>query len=90
MFKNYELSKNPMDWVYAILWLVIFGAFAIYIISGRMFEPENGKIHIVAILIGWIAEYIGIIGTGLLFFVIGLYKSFRVAFVKKGETIEAE
>lgn len=90
MFKNYELSKNPMDFVYAVLWIVIFTAFAYYIVSGNMFQPKNGKIHIIAILIGWIVEYIGLIGTGLLFFLIGVSIAFKIAFVKKGKSTLAE
>ncbi len=83
MFKNYELSKKPLDFVYAVLWLAIFTAFAVYILSGKMFEPQNGRINVVAILIGWIVEYIGLIGTALLFFAFGLYKALKVVLVKK-------
>lgn len=84
MFKNYELSKNPLDFVYAAIWLIAFTGFAIYIASGEMFKVQpNGKIHIVAILIGWIVEYIGLIGTAAIFFLAGLYKTFTVAFDKK-------
>lgn len=86
MFKNYELSKNPLDFVYAAIWLIAFGAFAIYIASGDMFKVQpNGKIHIVAILIGWIVQYIGLIGTAAIFFLAGVYKAFTVAFDKKVE-----
>lgn len=83
MFKNYALSKKPLDFVYAVVWLAIFTAFAVYIMSGAMFQPENGKIHIVAILIGWIAEYIGLVGTAVLVFIIGAYIALRIILVKK-------
>ena len=47
MLKNYELSKNPLDFVYAAIWLIAFTAFAIYIASGDMFkvQPKRENPH---------------------------------------------
>ena len=71
-------SKNPLHYVYALIWLGVFIIFALYIFSGKMFLPDaNGKISIVAILIGWVAEYLTQIGTGILVILIGLFVSFR-------------
>ena len=60
MFKNKKLSKNPLHYVYAMIWLVLFGSIAYYVYSGAAFKPENGKIHLVAILIAWVVEYLGL------------------------------
>lgn len=83
MLKNYSFSKKILDYVYAVIWFVIFTAFAVYIFSGEMFEPKNGKIHLVAILIAWIVEYIGLIVTGSLFLIFGIYKALKTVLVKK-------
>lgn len=90
MFKNYEFSKKILDYVYAVIWFMVFTAFAVYIFSGEMFEPVNGKIHLVAILVAWIVEYIGLIATGSLFFIFGIYKALKTVLVKKenSETTE--
>ncbi|WP_324757903.1 hypothetical protein [Sphingobacterium thalpophilum] len=52
-------------------------------LSSKMFQPENGKIHIVAILIGWVVEYLGLVLTGILIVLIGVYVSLRTMLVKK-------
>ena len=83
MFKDYEFSKKPLDYVYGVIWFMVFTAFAVYIFSGEMFEPKNGKIHLVAILIAWIVEYIGLIATGFLFLLFGIYKALKTVLVKK-------
>lgn len=80
-----KMSKKPLDILYAILWIGIFGALAVYIYSGKVFEPYNGKIHIVAILIAWIVQYIGLFFTALLFFAIGVYKAVMILFSNKYE-----
>lgn len=85
MLKFNKMSKKPLDILYAILWIGIFGAFAVYVYSGKVFEPYNGKIHIVAILIGWVAQYIGLFLTALLLFAIGVYKAFMILFSNKYE-----
>lgn len=83
MLQFKKMSKKPLDILYAILWIGIFGTLAVYIYSGKVFEPYNGKIHIVAILIGWIAQYIGLFLTALLFFAIGVYKAVMILFSNK-------
>ncbi len=83
MFKKYKFSKNPLHYIYALIWLGLFVYFAIYMLSGKMFQPENGKIHIVAILIGWVVEYLGLVVTGILIVLIGVYVSLRTMLVKK-------
>jgi hypothetical protein len=75
MFKNKKLSKNPLHYVYAILWIMLFGSIAYYIYSGAAFKPENGKIHLVAILIAWVVEYLGLTITSLLFLLYGIYRA---------------
>ena len=80
-----KMSKKPLDILYAVLWIGIFGALAVYVYSGKVFEPDNGKIHIVAILIGWVAQYIGLFLTALLFFAIGVYKAVMILFSNKYE-----
>jgi len=48
-----------------------------------MFRPDaNGKIHIVAILVAWVAEYLTQIGTSILVLLIGLYISGRMVIKK--------
>lgn len=84
MIMNRALSKKPLDFLYAIIWFGIFAFFAFYIFSGKMFMPDaNNKISIVAILVGWIAEYLTQIGTGILVLLIGAYVAFMVATEKK-------
>lgn len=84
MMKNRQFSKNPLHYVYALIWLALFVAFAVYIFSGKMFLPdENGKISLVAILVGWVAEYLTQAGTGILVILIGLYVAFMTATEKK-------
>ncbi|WP_293309094.1 hypothetical protein [Pedobacter sp. UBA5917] len=84
MNKKIQLSKNPLHYVYALVWFSVFVAFAIYIFTGKMFMPDaNGKINLVAILVGWVAEYLTQIGTGILVILIGAYVAFRVATEKK-------
>ncbi|WP_448138993.1 hypothetical protein [Sphingobacterium siyangense] len=75
MFKNKKLSKNPLHYVYAVIWLVLFGSIAYYVYSGAAFKPENGKIHLVAILIEWVVEYLGLTITSLLFLLYGIYRA---------------
>lgn len=56
--KTTAWSKNPLHYLYGLIWLSLFVVLALYIFSGKLFMPDsNGNIHIVAILIGWIAEY---------------------------------
>ncbi|RXK85989.1 hypothetical protein [Filimonas effusa] len=84
MMKKRQFSKNPLHYVYALIWLSLFVAFAVYIFSGKMFLPdENGKISLVAILVGWVAEYLTQVGTGILVVLIGLYVAFKTATEKK-------
>ncbi|MGB3107537.1 hypothetical protein D3C87_139510 [compost metagenome] len=75
MFKNKKLSNNPLHYVYAMIWLVLFGSIAYYVYSGAAFKPENGKIHLVAILIAWVVEYLGLTITSLLFLLYGIYRA---------------
>ncbi|APU98719.1 MULTISPECIES: hypothetical protein [Sphingobacterium] len=75
MFKNKKLSKNPLHYVYAVIWLVLFGSIAYYVYSGAAFKPENGKIHLLAILIAWVVEYLGLTITSLLFLLYGIYRA---------------
>jgi len=83
MLNKVEWSKNPLHYVYALVWLALFVAFAVYVFSGKMFMPdEHGKINLVAILVAWVAEYITQIGTGILILLIGLYVVFRTVTVK--------
>lgn len=83
MTKKAELSKNPLHYVYALVWLSLFVVLAIYIFSGKMFLPDaNGKISIVAILIGWVAQYLTQVGTGILVILIGLYVVYKTVTVK--------
>lgn len=83
MLKNYQFSKNPLHYVYALIWLGVFGTFAFYLFSGAMFRPENGKIHIVAILIGWVVQYLGLTLTCLIILLLGIYKALRTVLDKK-------
>lgn len=85
MFKNYTFSKNPLHYLYAAIWLAVFVYFAIYLFSGKMFQPENGKIHLVAVLMGWIVEYLGLTFTGILVILIGMYVALRTMLEKKKE-----
>lgn len=82
MFKNRRLSKNPIHYVYAVLWIVLFGSIAYYIYSGAAFKPDNGKIHLVAILIAWVVEYLGLTMTSLLFLIYGIYRAMTTVFDK--------
>lgn len=75
MFKNRKLSKNPLHYVYAIIWILLFGSIAYYVYSGAAFKPENGKIHLVAIVIAWVVEYLGLTITSLLFLLYGIYRA---------------
>lgn len=84
MNKKIQFSKNPLHYVYALVWFSVFVVFAVYIFSGKMFMPDaNGKINLVAILVGWVAQYLTQIGTGILVILIGAYVAFRVATEKK-------
>ena len=82
MFKNTRLSKNPLHYAYAVLWIVLFGSIAYYIYSGAAFKPDNGKIHLVAILIAWMVEYLGLKMTSLLFLIYGIYRAMTTVFDK--------
>jgi len=48
-----------------------------------MFRPENGKIHIVAILIGWAVQYIGLTLTRLIILFLGIFRPLRTILDKK-------
>jgi len=58
-----------------MIWLVLFGSIAYYVYSGAAFKPENGKIHLVAILIAWVVEYLGLTITSLLILLYGIYRA---------------
>ncbi|ERJ58035.1 hypothetical protein [Sphingobacterium paucimobilis] len=83
MFKNYTFSKNPMHYVYAAVWLAAFVYLAVFLFSGKMFQPENGKIHIVAILFAWIVEYLGMVLTSVLIVLVGMGVALRTTLEKK-------
>ncbi|MDR2283760.1 MAG: hypothetical protein LBE37_11150 [Sphingobacterium sp.] len=83
MFKNYTFSKNPLHYVYAAIWLSVFVYFAIYLFTGKMFQPENGKIHIVAVLIAWVVEYLGLTLTSIIVVLCGVYAALRTMLEKK-------
>lgn len=81
--KKFELTKNPLNFLYALLWLGIFCFLAYYTASGKMFLPdENGKIFLPAILVGWVVEYIGIVLTTILIVLIGVFVAGRCIFEK--------
>lgn len=81
MLNKVEWSKNPLHYVYALVWLTLFVAFAAYVFSGKMFMPDR-QISLVAILVGWVAQYITQTGTVILILLIGLYVVFRTVTVK--------
>ncbi|RKE57248.1 hypothetical protein DFQ12_2130 [Sphingobacterium detergens] len=83
MLRNYQFSKNPLHYVYALIWLGVFITFAFYLFTGNMFRPENGKIHILAILIGWVVQYLGLTLTCLIILLLGIYKALRTVLDKK-------
>jgi len=84
MRNSTELSKNPLNYLYAVFWLALFIVLAFYIFSGKLFMPDaNGKINIVAILFAWVAEYLTQIGTGILVILIGFYVVFKTITEKK-------
>lgn len=83
MYKNYVFSKNPLHYLYAAIWLAVFIYFAIYLFSGEMFQPQNGKIHLVAILVGWVVEYLGLVLTGIIIILAGMLVAWRTMLVKK-------
>lgn len=83
MLSNYQFSKNPLHYIYALIWLGVFATFAFYLFTGAMFKPENGKIHIVAILIAWVVEYLGLTVTCLIILLLGIYKALRTVMDKK-------
>jgi hypothetical protein len=83
LLRNYQFSKNPLHYVYALIWLSVFITFAFYLFTGAMFRPENGKIHIVAILIGWVVQYLGLTLTCLIILLLGIYKALRTVLDKK-------
>jgi len=89
MFKNKKLSKNPLHYIYAIIWIVLFGSIAYYIYSGAAFKPENGKIHLVAILIAWVVEYLGLTITSLLFLLYGIYRGMTTVLEDEKDVSEA-
>lgn len=82
---KYRFSNKPLDYVYAIIWVVVFIIFAGYIYSGEMFAPRNGRIHIIAILIAWIAEYLTLVGTAILFVVIGALIGLGIIYKKDSD-----
>lgn len=51
--------------------------------SGKMFQPENGKIHIVAVLIAWVVEYLGLTLTSIIVVLCGVYAALRTMLEKK-------
>jgi hypothetical protein len=78
MLKAAKISKNPLHYVYALIWLSLFTALAVYIFTGKAFLPDaNGKISIVAILIAWVAEYLTQTGAGVLVLLIGLFVVYK-------------
>ena len=79
-----RLSTNPLHYVYALVWLGIFAYFAFYIFSGKIFQPDNnGKIHIVAIMVGWVAQFLTQAGTGILVLLIGLFVAYKTVLKSK-------
>lgn len=73
-----KLSTNPLHYVYAVVWFGIFAYFAFFIFSGQIFKPdENGKLHVVAILVAWVVEYLTLIGTCILVLLIGLFAAYK-------------
>ncbi len=83
MLSKYQFSKNPLHYIYALIWLAVFATFAFYLFTGEMFRPENGKIHIVTILIAWVAQYLGLTLTCLIILFLGVYKALRTVLDKK-------
>lgn len=79
-----KLSKNPLHYVYALVWFGVFGYFAFYIFSGQIFQPDdNGKIHIVAIMVAWVAQFLTQVGTGILVLLIGLFVACKTVLKSK-------
>ncbi len=77
------MDNTTKNRLFGILWVIIFSVLAYYIYSGKLFEPDaNGKINFVAILIAWVVEYIGKLGTALLVFGIGIAIGAKVALSK--------
>lgn len=82
-----KLSRNPLHYLYAVIWFSLFIAFAAYIFSGKMFLPDaNGNISIVAILVAWVAQYLTQVGAGILVLLIGLYVVYKTITVDKNTT----
>ena len=79
-----KLSRNPLHYVYALVWLGIFAYFAFYIFSGQIFRSDaNGKIHIVAIMVAWVAQFLTQVGTGILVLLIGSFVAYKTVLKSK-------
>ena len=79
-----KLSTNPLHYVYALVWFGVFAYFAFYIFSGQIFQPDDhGKIHIVAIMIAWVVQYLTQVGTGILVLLIGLFVAYKTVLKSK-------
>lgn len=80
-----KLSTNPLHFVYAVVWFGIFAYFAFYIFSGQIFQPDdNGKMHIVAIMVAWVVQYLTLVGTGILVLLIGMFVAYKTVLKSKG------
>ncbi|RFZ95467.1 hypothetical protein D0C36_08070 [Mucilaginibacter conchicola] len=87
MTKTAIISKNPLHYVYALIWLSLFTAMAVYIFTGKAFLPDaNNKISVVAILIAWVAEYLTQTGTGILVLLIGLFVAYKTITVNQKQS----
>ena len=79
------MAIKPLNALYAVVWFAAFTYFAWLVYSGELFRPDGNRIHIVAVMVAWVVEYLGVLFTSLLIFVAGLGVSALVLFSKSSD-----
>jgi hypothetical protein len=71
--------------LFAAVWFTAFAYAAWLVYSGRLFEGDPRHLHIVAIGVAWVVEYLGKLATALIILLTGLGIAVRVLFSKSGD-----
>lgn len=79
------MQARLLNVLYAVVWFAGFTYFAWLVYSGELFRPEGIRIHVVALMVAWVVEYLGVFLTSLLIFLSGLGVAALVVFSKSGD-----
>jgi hypothetical protein len=79
------LQIKPLNALYAVVWFAVFAYAAWLVYSGALFEGDPKHLHIVAIGVAWVVEYLGKLLTALIILLAGLGIAARVLFSKTSD-----